>query len=413
MDKQQTCRGDATQELAAGAPGGARQARARSAGARARRAPLLHKSRAPACASHWGSLSRVFFLKGLITHEEQRTHEHPSLPLCEMPAPLATPQAIRRVGHRDVDGRPPERIFSQPTLWHGYALSWTSLFLSCVACTGSLAVSLRSRSMAALGFSFSCAVGVASSTLVLWRFWAGQPSHVLELREQRASVGMSFLFVVLAVAIGTPAAMSLKDHRREDVHPELLTALEITGVAVFCVLGLAKLWIAQALDSTALRKDGACSFCGAALAFGALAGRVAEKYDARMWFLDSLIALAACGALLSCGCFSLASIAIKHRRWCFPIRSANNNQKGGMGKESVATPASTASFRTRALVSPIGTRIDFDVAAFTSPPPRVGAICIAVGSGAMRSATPSTTSTSSGSEVSPIAEALPAADDWI
>ena len=324
-----------------------------------------------------------------------------------MPAPLTTPQARRRVGARDVDAIRVVRtqlLDRQSSMRLAYVLAWVSLSLSVAAFTGGMAVSFLSHSTSALGFALENAVDAAASALLLWRFWSGTPAHLLALREKRASIGMALGFVALAMLIGSISASHLLK-RRTMQDTSLLIALAIPTIVTFLILGTAKLWVAQSVDSASLRKDALCSICGALLAFGVLAGCVVENHKPNVWWVDDLIAVViSCGLLIS-GLITLIKNACQRHRWwklSFWLSASSGGadvmQKGGLyWVEATATPArdkfSSPHF------TPDGTTTEFVVPMSpypASPPPRVGSFCVAIGSGPLRVSTPSTTSTSSG-----------------
>ena len=167
-----------------------------------------------------------------------------------MPAPLTTPQARRRVGARDVDAiRVVRTQRSTVNLRCGWPTSSRgSLSVSVAAFTGGMAVSFLSHSTSALGFALENAMDAAASALLLWRFWSGSPAHLLALREKRASIGMALGFVALAMLIGSISASHLLK-RRTMQNASLLIALAIPTTVTFLILGTAKLWVAQSVDS--------------------------------------------------------------------------------------------------------------------------------------------------------------------
>lgn len=108
------------------------------------------------------------------------------------------------------------------------------------------------------------------SVLVLWRFSGGgetTPKAVLESRERRADVGISLMFVVLAVIVIAEASKDLVGHDEDKDLIELI-AIYSPSTVVFFGLGVAKLHIGAAIRSPSLRKDGMCSLAGALMFLG-------------------------------------------------------------------------------------------------------------------------------------------------
>ena len=167
------------------------------------------------------------------------------------------------------DTRPDKRMvsfsLSKPGANEAYLISWLSLALTGLAFVIGLAVATSSNSSATLGFALENAVDGISSALVLWRFWGGGhsiPVAELELREKRASVGIAIAFVVLAVTVGGTASAHISEHSVPGNVAALL-GVSAPSVVVFTVLGAVKLHLGFATHSPSLKKDAACSLCGA------------------------------------------------------------------------------------------------------------------------------------------------------
>ena len=283
---------------------------------------------------------------------------------------------------------------------HAYVLSWLSLVLSFFCCGLLVVVGCITGSASALGFALENGVDFFSSALVLWRFWGGGksiPEHVLDLREKRASVGIAFAFVALALVVGATSASHLI-MRTETSNAELLNSLAVPSLFIFLFLGLAKLWVGVSIDSPSLRKDALCSFCGALLAFGVLAGTTIEHHSPSVWYIDACVALIVSVGLLIHGIYTLFKNAMQRNRWWRPCwwRSASTGGVESMFKGGTPHKPHKPS-HARAMVSPQKNPYAGEIspAPFGSPPPRRGAACVAIGGVAERGATPSTTSTTS------------------
>ena len=186
---------------------------------------------------------------------------------------------------------------SYPGPNEAYLISWVSLALTGAAFVIGLVVATSSNSSATLGFALENAVDGISSALVLWRFWGGGhsiPVAELELREKRASVGIALAFVVLAFTVGGTASAHISEHSVPSNVAALL-GVSAPSVVVFAVLGVIKLHLGYATRSPSLKKDAACSLCGALLSLGVCVGTAVA--DTAWWF-DAVVALLVSGALL-------------------------------------------------------------------------------------------------------------------
>lgn len=203
---------------------------------------------------------------------------------------------------------------SNPGAHEAYLISWVSLALTGIAFVVGLIVATSSNSSATLGFALENAVDGISSALVLWRFWGGGhsiPVAELELREKRASVGIALAFVVLAVTVGGTASAHISEHSVPS-NVEALLGVSAPSVVVFAVLGAIKLHLGFATHSPSLKKDAACSLCGALLSLGVCIG-TAVAHEA--WWFDAVVALLVSGALLLHGTYTLVKNARDGNLW--------------------------------------------------------------------------------------------------
>ena len=151
---------------------------------------------------------------------------------------------------------------------------------------------------------------------VLWRFWGGGsvvPEAILELREKRASVGIAIAFVVLALVVGSVAIEHLTEESELSSIGALL-ALASPSVVIFFILGVLKLHIGYATDSPSMRKDAACSLCGATLSLGVCVGAGVHR-NSRLWWIDATVAVVVSAGLLLYGLYTLAKNAQQGNRW--------------------------------------------------------------------------------------------------
>lgn len=205
------------------------------------------------------------------------------------------------------------------TQW-AFALSWISLVLTVVAFVAGLVLAVVTESSATLGFALENAVDFFSSALVCWRFWGGgksTPEAVLASREKRASVGIALSFVVLAFVVGGVASGHLSAQEAPS-HLGALVGLAAPSAVTLGVLGGFKMWVGVATQSASMKKDAACSLCGCTLSLGVCAGAAAVGADARLWYIDALVAVVVSVGLLLYGLYVLVKNARQGNRWWGP-----------------------------------------------------------------------------------------------
>ena len=188
-----------------------------------------------------------------------------------------------------------------------FVLSWLSLVLTMIAFICGLFIAVSSSSSATLGFALENSVDFISSALVCWRFWGGGktvPEETLLLREKRSSVGIALSFCLLAVVVGSVAIGHLSTSEvPSDVG--LLLGLAIPSAMIFSVLGGLKMHVGIATRSPSMKKDAACSLCGAVLSLGVVFGVAAAKSThEKVWWLDAVVAVVVSVGLLVYGVFS-------------------------------------------------------------------------------------------------------------
>jgi len=203
---------------------------------------------------------------------------------------------------------------SKPGANEAYIISWISLVLTIIAFIVGLIVASVSGSSATLGFALENAVDGISSALVLWRFWGGGksiPEATLELREKRASIGIALAFVLLALTVGITSLAHIAEHNVPS-NVAALVGVSAPSVVVFTALGAVKLYLGFATRSPSLKKDAACSLCGAVLSLGVCIGTAAMH---KLWYFDALVALLVSLALLLNGAYTLDKNRRDGNRW--------------------------------------------------------------------------------------------------
>ena len=198
-----------------------------------------------------------------------------------------------------------------------FVLSYVSLLVTVLAFIMGIVLAAMTSSSATLGFALENAVDFLSSLLVCWRFWGGGqtvPEATLELREKRASMGIAMSFVVLALTVGGVASGHLTTHDAPSNLP-LLLGLSIPSMIIFFILGALKLWVGNATRSASMKKDAACSLCGAILSLGVCVGAAVVGSDPHLWFIDAVVALLVSVGLLAYGSYVCVKNAEQGNAW--------------------------------------------------------------------------------------------------
>ena len=148
----------------------------------------------------------------------------------------------------------------------------------------------------ALVFGLENCVDFFSSAVVLWRFFA--PSKVdplleelLNGREQRASIAISFILVILGLVV---MATAIDDYTKGNEEPDQLDeilAVSFFSVVIFGTLASFKFHYSNCLESPSLYKDGLCSLIGTVLAGTLFINTLIIRENSDFWWIDPLVSL--------------------------------------------------------------------------------------------------------------------------
>jgi len=181
------------------------------------------------------------------------------------------------------------------TRWSVLSLLWASL-VGATALVAGLAVS----SVALVGFGANSILDGSASAVLVWRFRHERLSTAeVDAVERRAAlaVGTAMSGVALYLIVSAISALATHSVPDRSVVGIVLTA---ASVCVFPVLARAKLRLAAALQSRALRGDGVLSLAGAVLAAATLTSLVLDAaFD--WWWADAVAALLISAMLLAEG----------------------------------------------------------------------------------------------------------------
>jgi divalent metal cation (Fe/Co/Zn/Cd) transporter len=191
----------------------------------------------------------------------------------------------------------------QRSLQVSLAIRWCLASVVWAAIVGATAVSagLAASAIALIAFGAdSITDGLASAALV-WRFGSERAGHDnVERIERRAARAVGAILITIGAFVSIGAIATLVRHSTPD-HSTVGVALTAASVLVLPILARAKLRLAGALQSSALRGDGLLSLAGAALAAVTLVS-LALNSALGWWWSDAAAALLIAAFLLREGC---------------------------------------------------------------------------------------------------------------
>jgi len=214
--------------------------------------------------------------------------------------------------------------WTDPDSNHAFILSWFSVVITISAVIGGFVTANLTGSSLIFAYGVENLVDFLSSVVVLWRFYC--PSHVgpvqeaiLAKREQRASVAISLILVILGFGIMIAAVGHLeKGTEGDEEDSDKLIIIGLVSIFVFGFMAFIKFHYASMLSSPSLHKDAICSLIGTVLAISLVVNSAIIKSTSKAWWLDPLVALL-CG--LGCLYVALKSIYFDYVIKGIPILS--------------------------------------------------------------------------------------------
>jgi divalent metal cation (Fe/Co/Zn/Cd) transporter len=159
-------------------------------------------------------------------------------------------------------------------------------------------------------------VDFLSSAVVLWRFFA--PSEVdsaleekLHRREKRASIGISFILVVLGLSIMVTAFDDLSRGEEDSDELKAVVLISFVSIFIFGALSVFKFHYALALESPSLYKDGICSLIGTVLSGALFINTLIIDKASSVWWIDPIVAVGAGVAAIVIGARALYTARYK------------------------------------------------------------------------------------------------------
>lgn len=191
---------------------------------------------------------------------------------------------------------------SQPTSKHAFVLSWISTILTAAYAAAGFFYYVTAGSAMCLVFGLENFVDFLSSVVVLWRFWASgtmtkERENRLKRRDLRASMAISFIMIVLGMAIVATSTNDMKaGPEANTMHLGLVLGISGTSVFVFGGLSFFKFQYASALSSESLYKDAVCSMIGTILGLALFSNTLIVRSRPQIWWLDPIVAML-CGLI--------------------------------------------------------------------------------------------------------------------
>lgn len=194
---------------------------------------------------------------------------------------------------------------SNPTAKHAFYLSVIGCLVEGTFTAIGIAGYFRLGSALLLLYGLENFVDFISSAVVLWRFYAPgeltkEREQVLQDREDRAAVAISFLIILLGCLV-VPAAVGdlaagAPTEQQIDVGLDLVLTISFLSVVIFSFMTFLKLYYAKVLNSESLHKDGLCSVIGILLStFIFISSWLINKYP-DFWKIDAYSAIF-CGTI--------------------------------------------------------------------------------------------------------------------
>jgi divalent metal cation (Fe/Co/Zn/Cd) transporter len=174
----------------------------------------------------------------------------------------------------------------------GIAVEIVTVVWMCAEAALALGAGLAARSVLLTAFGLDSVIELVTGGVLLWRLVVearNGPLDRVERAERRAAWVVGIGLILLCVYIVVTSALGLLTQTRAESSP---LGIAVAGVAIvgMPLLAWRKRAIANALDSSALRGDAACSVTCAYMAGALLVGLLLNALFG-WWWADSLAAL--------------------------------------------------------------------------------------------------------------------------
>jgi hypothetical protein len=125
--------------------------------------------------------------------------------------------------------------------------------------------------------------------------------ELLQKRETRASMAISFILMLLGVGVIATAADDLAGGAETAYDLEVVLAIAFFSIFIFGSLTVVKFHYANKLSSASLYKDGICSLIGSVLASALFVNTLIIEQAPSVWWLDPVVAIISGFAALGIG----------------------------------------------------------------------------------------------------------------
>eukprot|EP00568_Trieres_chinensis_P002645 CAMPEP_0183306272 /NCGR_PEP_ID=MMETSP0160_2-20130417/10752_1 /TAXON_ID=2839 ORGANISM="Odontella Sinensis, Strain Grunow 1884" /NCGR_SAMPLE_ID=MMETSP0160_2 /ASSEMBLY_ACC=CAM_ASM_000250 /LENGTH=267 /DNA_ID=CAMNT_0025469615 /DNA_START=78 /DNA_END=881 /DNA_ORIENTATION=- len=246
--------------------------------------------------------------------------------------------------------------WTEPNSTHAFRLSVLSVVLTLASGVGGCIAYSTTGSSLMLTFGLENLVDFFSSVVVCWRFFspAGtDAAHeaLLQKREKRASVAISFILSMLGVGVIIAAVEDFTHGEETADNLRRIIIVSFFSLVVFGILSGIKFHYAKLLQSPSLQKDATCSLIGTVLSGSLFVNSLVILGESQAWWLDPTVALL-CGLVaLGIGlrslyrAYVLQGIPVLSPRWW--ISSQGDGQDEITGRE--LTPEDLGDFQENEL----------------------------------------------------------------
>lgn len=236
--------------------------------------------------------------------------------------------------------------WNDPTSKHAFNLAWISVIVEAGAAFAGLLYFSLTGSALCLVFGLENCVDFLSSVVVLWRFYCpGQVTKereaILHKREARASMAISFILMLLGIAVVASAGDDLAKGAESEQNLKIVMVLALFSIIVFGALTTIKFRYSVKLDSASLYKDGVCSLIGMALAMGLFVTSFVIEKNPSIWWLDPVFAMACGFVAFFIGMHSVfvarfvEGVPIFSMNWWFVSQGAETDIMDGQDQQQV------------------------------------------------------------------------------
>lgn len=179
-----------------------------------------------------------------------------------------------------------------------FALEYATVGWMVVEITAAIWAGLAAHNLSLLAFGADSVIELASAGVLIWRLSIElrRGEAFSESAERLASRISGALLLLLGVYVTASAAWGLWSHQRAD-SSSLGLVITALAIPIMFVLGRAKLRMATALGSSALRADAVESIACLYLAGVVFLGLAAERLWAA-WWIDDVTSLAVVGLVV-------------------------------------------------------------------------------------------------------------------